>query len=158
MRLLCHSLSNALLDIKELFARVIIVCLLITIVEAGAGLGKTLEYDIEVEKGWAGNGIVIRNHRGEVLASSAQRVESAFLALIAEALGVLCGLVFLRDPGLLPPIVESDALRFANVVNAAPTLADLGLIVLDIQNVLALYLGSCVMFVALYESGCPSYG
>ncbi|KAL5836856.1 hypothetical protein ACOSQ3_014025 [Xanthoceras sorbifolium] len=99
-----------------------------------------------------------RNHWGEVLASSAQRVESAFLALIAEALGVLCGLVFVRDPGLLPPIVESDALRFANVVNTPPTLAYLGLIVLDIQNVLALYLSSCVMFVALYESGCPLCG
>ncbi|KAL5834449.1 hypothetical protein ACOSQ4_013946 [Xanthoceras sorbifolium] len=147
MRLLCHSLSNALLDIKELFARVIIVCLLITIVEAGAGLGKTLEYDIEVEKGWTGFGIVIRNHWGEVLTSSAQRVESAFSALIAEAFGVLRGLVFARDSGLLPAIVESDVLGFVNVVNTAPTLADLSLIVLDIHNILAFYPGSSVMFV-----------
>ncbi|KAL5834447.1 hypothetical protein ACOSQ4_013944 [Xanthoceras sorbifolium] len=99
------------------------------------------------DSGWTGFGIVIRNHRGEVLASSAKRVESAFLALILEALGVLRGLVFARDLGLLPPIVESDALRFVNVVNTAPTLADLGLIVLDIHNVLAIYPGSNVMFV-----------
>ncbi|KAL5834741.1 hypothetical protein ACOSQ3_014336 [Xanthoceras sorbifolium] len=94
-----------------------------------------------------GLGIVIRDHNGAALVSSAQYLGSAFPVHLAEAIGVLRGLLFAKDSGLLPATLESDALGVVKVVNSAPTLADLGLIILDIQNVLSLFPGSNVVFV-----------
>ncbi|KAL5827164.1 hypothetical protein ACOSQ3_018999 [Xanthoceras sorbifolium] len=72
---------------------------------------------------------------------------STFSAIIAKALGVLQGLQFAKDSGLLPTILETNAIAVVNAMNSAPSLDDLGLIVLDIQNVLSLFPDSSVMFV-----------
>ncbi|KAL5857733.1 hypothetical protein ACOSQ3_005191 [Xanthoceras sorbifolium] len=51
------------------------------------------------------------------------------------------------DSGLLPAVLESDALEVVNAVNSSHSLADLGLYVFYIQNIFALFLGSSVGFV-----------
>ncbi|KAK2641378.1 hypothetical protein Ddye_023141 [Dipteronia dyeriana] len=61
-------------------------------------------------------GLVIRDHHGGVWAASAQRLHASFSPLIAEAMAILCGLDFASDTGLLPVILETDALGKANLV------------------------------------------
>ncbi|KAL5759673.1 hypothetical protein ACOSQ2_018511 [Xanthoceras sorbifolium] len=63
-----------------------------------------------VQLGKIGLRIIVRDHHGSILASSAQCVEASFTAQIAEALGILRGLQFVKESGLLPATLESDAL------------------------------------------------
>ncbi|KAL5834859.1 hypothetical protein ACOSQ3_014448 [Xanthoceras sorbifolium] len=53
-----------------------------------------------------------------LLSGITRRVEPAFSTLIIEALRVIRGLVFVKDSGLLPPVVETDALRVVNVAKS----------------------------------------
>ncbi|KAK2641436.1 hypothetical protein Ddye_023199 [Dipteronia dyeriana] len=65
---------------------------------------------IQAQSNCMGVGIVIRDRSGWVMGSSAQRIQACFTPQIAEAIAILRGIEFARDMGLLPVVVESDAL------------------------------------------------
>ncbi|KAK3184746.1 hypothetical protein Dsin_032032 [Dipteronia sinensis] len=65
-----------------------------------------------------GQGLVIRNHRGMVMASSAQNMDMLVTPYVAEAMAILKGLVFVVDIGLLPVAVETDALNVVNLIKS----------------------------------------
>ncbi|KAK3200721.1 hypothetical protein Dsin_024136 [Dipteronia sinensis] len=87
--------------------------------------------------GRVGLGIIVRDAAGNVLASSAQRVLAGFSIESAEAMAVCKGLLFAEDSGLLPVLVETDALVVVNFIKSgrAP-LSDVGLIIDDILRFL----------------------
>ncbi|KAK2665436.1 hypothetical protein Ddye_004010 [Dipteronia dyeriana] len=97
----------------------------------------------EVEWGF---GIIIRTHKREVMASSAQFVKADYSPQLAEAIAILSGLIFMHDSGLLPCAVESDAQVIVNFINLGATpLSEVGLVIHDI----ILFLGSnCVCSVS----------
>ncbi|KAL5842736.1 hypothetical protein ACOSQ3_013339 [Xanthoceras sorbifolium] len=97
--------------------------------------------------GGIGLGIVIRNHAGVVLAAAAQRVRQPFSVQVAEATGILQGLLLAKFLGLLPASLESDSLSVVNDIHHASYLANLGLIIMDIQFILSFFPGSVVGFV-----------
>ncbi|KAK3198140.1 hypothetical protein Dsin_021555 [Dipteronia sinensis] len=103
----------------------------------GKGL---LECDaaIKVPDNCVGVGIVIRNHCGLIMGSSAQRIEANFSSQIAEAVAILRGIVFAKDMGLLPAVVESDALGVVNLINTGSSIsADVGVVLSDILNIIS---------------------
>ncbi|KAK3217644.1 hypothetical protein Dsin_011614 [Dipteronia sinensis] len=74
-----------------------------------------------------GVGLVIRDHCGTVVASSSQQVEAYFSPQIAEAVAILRCMIFAVDSGLVPAVIESDALgvvNFVNKVSYVPTKAN----------------------------------
>ncbi|KAL5826763.1 hypothetical protein ACOSQ3_018604 [Xanthoceras sorbifolium] len=91
-----------------------------------------IDASLNIQEGIIGLGIIIRDSAGVVLASSAQRIASPFPPPLAEALGILRGLIFAKESGLLPTALESDALAIVNAICAPPSLADLGILVFDI--------------------------
>ncbi|KAK3205547.1 hypothetical protein Dsin_019593 [Dipteronia sinensis] len=57
---------------------------------------------------------------------------------IAEAMAILCGIVFSKDMGLLPAVVESDALGVVNLINTGSAIsADVGVVLNDILNIIS---------------------
>ncbi|KAK3189882.1 hypothetical protein Dsin_029443 [Dipteronia sinensis] len=64
---------------------------------------------IDAESGNAGVGIIIRDSYGEVLASSSQSVGARYSPQIVEALALPRGLLFARETGIWPCLIESDA-------------------------------------------------
>ncbi|KAK3211119.1 hypothetical protein Dsin_015825 [Dipteronia sinensis] len=82
-----------------------------------------------------GMGLAIRDHAGNVMATSAQRIDASFTPQLAEAIAILRGLQFAIETGLFPILVESDALEVVNLVNSASEIsADFGLVVCDIKD------------------------
>ncbi|KAK3189040.1 hypothetical protein Dsin_028601 [Dipteronia sinensis] len=63
-------------------------------------------------------GLVIRDSRGQVMATSVQCVEAGYSPRVAEAMAFLLGITFVEDAGLLPAAVEFDALRVLNLIIA----------------------------------------
>ncbi|KAK1567446.1 hypothetical protein Q3G72_012368 [Acer saccharum] len=55
-----------------------------------------------------GNGIVIRNEAGIVMPSCCQILAAAYTPLVAEIVAILRGILFSKDCGLLPCVLESD--------------------------------------------------
>ncbi|KAK3188891.1 hypothetical protein Dsin_028452 [Dipteronia sinensis] len=103
---------------------------------------------LDAESGRVGVGITIRNHLGEVMASSAQSVEAGHSPQVAEALAIFRGLIFARDSWLLPCSVESDAQVIVNLINSDDTpLSEVGLIVNDINRFLGSNQGCSISFV-----------
>ncbi|KAK3218202.1 hypothetical protein Dsin_012172 [Dipteronia sinensis] len=88
---------------------------------------------IKVQDNCVGVGIVIHNHCGLIMCSSAQRIEANFFPQIAEAVTILRGIVFARDMG---PLLSSGCV--VNLINAGSTIsADVGLVLSDILNVIS---------------------
>ncbi|KAK3218996.1 hypothetical protein Dsin_012966 [Dipteronia sinensis] len=84
-----------------------------------------------------GLGMVIRDHTGFVMASWAQRLEANYSPLVAEAMAIFRGITFAVEAGLVPIVVESDALAVVNLINAGDQIhAEIGLVVCDIRNLL----------------------
>ncbi|KAK3229054.1 hypothetical protein Dsin_000935 [Dipteronia sinensis] len=105
---------------------------------------------LDAESGRVGVGIIIRNHLGEVMASSAQSVDAGYSPQVAEALAIFRGLIFARDSGLLPCSVESDAQVIVNLINSDDTplsLSEVGLIVSDINRFVGSVRGCSISFV-----------
>ncbi|KAK2664671.1 hypothetical protein Ddye_003245 [Dipteronia dyeriana] len=72
---------------------------------------------IQTQSNCVGVGIVIRDRSGWVMGSSAQHIQACFAPLIAEAITILQGIEFARDMGVLPVMVESDALGVVTYIN-----------------------------------------
>ncbi|KAK2649997.1 hypothetical protein Ddye_017486 [Dipteronia dyeriana] len=82
-----------------------------------------------------GVGAVIRNHLGQVMASTAQRLEVSISTKLAEAMAILRGIVFTVDSGLVPTVIESNALSVVSLINSgSPNLTELGLVCGDIAK------------------------
>ncbi|KAK3192969.1 hypothetical protein Dsin_024279 [Dipteronia sinensis] len=72
------------------------------------------------------------------MGSSAQRIEANFSPQIAEAVAILRGIVFAKDMGFLPAVVESDALGVVNIINTDSAIsADVGVVLSDILNIIS---------------------
>ncbi|KAK1555857.1 hypothetical protein Q3G72_032414 [Acer saccharum] len=69
-----------------------------------------------------GIGVIIWNGDGNVLASSAQRIDAAYSPQIAEAMALLRGILFSREVGLWPCFVESNAKVVVDLINAPDVL------------------------------------
>ncbi|KAK2642329.1 hypothetical protein Ddye_024092 [Dipteronia dyeriana] len=66
------------------------------------------------------------------MASSAQFVKADYSPQVVEAIAILRGLIIARDSGLLPCVVEFDAL-VVNFINSGVTpLSEVGLVIHDI--------------------------
>ncbi|KAK3195597.1 hypothetical protein Dsin_026907 [Dipteronia sinensis] len=57
-----------------------------------------------------GVGVVIRDHRGLVMASCSQQLDAIYSTQVAEAVALLRGIDFTMDTGLVPAMIESDGL------------------------------------------------
>ncbi|KAK2659729.1 hypothetical protein Ddye_006262, partial [Dipteronia dyeriana] len=73
---------------------------------------------LDVERNIVGVEAVIRNHLGEVMGTTAQRLEVSYSSFLAEAVAILCGIEFAIDLGLMPVVVESDALGVVKLINS----------------------------------------
>ncbi|KAK1551128.1 hypothetical protein Q3G72_030748 [Acer saccharum] len=88
---------------------------------------------MDVKLGKVGVGIIIRNVRGDVLSSSPQPISAGFGVQIAECVALLRGLQLGVSLGLVPCIVESDALTVVNLVNSnQPPPAEIGIAIQDV--------------------------
>ncbi|KAK0595025.1 hypothetical protein LWI29_002683 [Acer saccharum] len=95
-----------------------------------------------------GVGIVIRNSVGLVMASSSQRISASFSPQVAEAVAIQRGLQFALDSGLTPCRIDSDAeIVVAWINRAVPLCSDIGIVLMDIQNLLQLNFCLSVNFV-----------
>ncbi|KAK2659019.1 hypothetical protein Ddye_005552 [Dipteronia dyeriana] len=66
--------------------------------------------------GVVGIGIIVRDSQGQVLGASAQKIMARYPPHVAEAVGILKGIQFVRNVGLWPCVLESDALSVVNLV------------------------------------------
>ncbi|KAL5742092.1 hypothetical protein ACOSP7_028824 [Xanthoceras sorbifolium] len=104
-----------------------------------AGLVKlNIDVALDIENNsMIGVGVVLRDHKGQVLGFSWQRFRGCFSPQVAEALAMLRGLHFALELGINPCIVESDASNVVELVNGHKvSLSEISLIV-EIQNLLA---------------------
>ncbi|KAK2648953.1 hypothetical protein Ddye_016442 [Dipteronia dyeriana] len=86
------------------------------------------ERNRRVGVGW----LVVCNHLGWLMASSAQRVNAWYYSQVVEAVTVLRVVKFAMDSRLLPIVLESNALGVINMINTGShCLANIGLIVGD---------------------------
>ncbi|KAK1557899.1 hypothetical protein Q3G72_033892 [Acer saccharum] len=77
----------------------------------GGAFKVNTDVALNVLNGKVGTGAVIRDSlgAGAVLASCAQVVSASYDPLTAEVLAVLNGLIFAKDSGLCPCVLETDA-------------------------------------------------
>jgi ribonuclease HI len=68
-------------------------------------------------EGWVGLGVVIRDHTGFVMASCSLPLIASFDVQAAEVMAVLRGLIFSRDCGLAPCMLETDAAVVVKWIN-----------------------------------------
>ncbi|KAK3212813.1 hypothetical protein Dsin_017519 [Dipteronia sinensis] len=102
---------------------------------------------IDVQNQRVGLGMVIRDDLGMVLAASTQKIRTYFSLPVAEAMTILRGTIFLKNSGLEPIVIESDALGVVQMINSATKVsADIGLIIEDIRDRLHEMSGSRVVF------------
>ncbi|KAK2634880.1 hypothetical protein Ddye_029672 [Dipteronia dyeriana] len=81
--------------------------------------------------------IIVRDHEGEVLGSSTQKMEACFSPQVAEATAILHGIRFVIESGLLLVIVESDAKKVMDHSRLGnKTSADVGTIINDILTLI----------------------
>ncbi|TXG48328.1 hypothetical protein EZV62_027622 [Acer yangbiense] len=87
-----------------------------------------------------GVGIVIRDHEGLIMVSSAQSISTSFLPQVVEAMALLQGIKFAMDTSLVPAIIESDAKSVVDIIRTgvAP-LTDIGVIINDILSLINCY-------------------
>ncbi|KAL5808335.1 hypothetical protein ACOSQ3_029026 [Xanthoceras sorbifolium] len=103
---------------------------------------------MDFNKSVVGLGIIIRDHSGSVLAANAYRLAAGFSVMVAEALVVLKGLQFALDSGLLLAILETGSLAVITAINnPSAYLSKVGLVIVDIVDLLSSYPGSKVQFV-----------
>ncbi|KAK3189303.1 hypothetical protein Dsin_028864 [Dipteronia sinensis] len=96
-----------------------------------------------------GVGLVIRNHSGVVMAAGLQYINASFSLMIAEAVAVLCGIDLAVEKGMLPIVIETDALSVVNLIRAGcPISSDIGMMIGDVIARLQNIIGSKVVFVS----------
>ena len=70
------------------------------------------------------------------MASSVQQLEASFTPQVAEVVAILRGIEFATDLGLVPIVVESDALGVVNTINSySPNKAEIGIVIDDIVSI-----------------------
>ncbi|KAK3211757.1 hypothetical protein Dsin_016463 [Dipteronia sinensis] len=72
---------------------------------------------INEKEGGISLGIVIRDHSGAVMASCSLTLAAFFDANTAETMAIYRGLIFSRDCGLFPCVIESDAAAVVKWIN-----------------------------------------
>ena len=60
---------------------------------------------------------MIRDYTGFVLVSSSQVIKAALSPQVAETVAIYRGIIFSRDCGLLPSVLESDAAIVVKWIN-----------------------------------------
>ncbi|KAK2653644.1 hypothetical protein Ddye_013500 [Dipteronia dyeriana] len=71
------------------------------------------------------------------LASSDQRIEACYSLQITKTVAILRGIELVRDLGMVPTVVESDALGVVKLINVmASVISDVGLVLNDISNII----------------------
>ncbi|KAK3230173.1 hypothetical protein Dsin_002054 [Dipteronia sinensis] len=94
---------------------------------------------VDVVSGKVGIGMVIRDHLREVLASGSQPIMVGLSPDIAEAHVIYRGLIFAKDSGLLPCMVESDPQVVDKLINWCDIpISDIGTLISDIR-----FFGGC---------------
>ncbi|KAK1571513.1 hypothetical protein Q3G72_018476 [Acer saccharum] len=92
---------------------------------------------IDTAGGRSGLGVIIRDCKGLVMASACYGISASLQPQIAEAMAIFRGILLAFSSGLLPALLESDALSVVNEINAKePSFADVGVVVSDILGVL----------------------
>ncbi|KAK3228153.1 hypothetical protein Dsin_008015 [Dipteronia sinensis] len=82
-------------------------------------------------------GFIIRDCFGEVMAVAAmcQNAGYGYSPLVVEIVALLRGMELALDTGLLPAVVESDALKVVNLVKfSCNNLSDVGLVIQDTSS------------------------
>ncbi|KAL5812601.1 hypothetical protein ACOSQ3_027551 [Xanthoceras sorbifolium] len=106
------------------------------------------------QNGKAGAGVVIRNHLGKVLASKSIVLAVGSSVLIAESLALYHGLLFAKQVGLIPAILETDCLVAVNALKAGDIVcSEAGLVLFDNLELLKDCPGSSVQFVPRSANG-----
>ncbi|KAK2641182.1 hypothetical protein Ddye_022945 [Dipteronia dyeriana] len=83
------------------------------------------------ERNLVGFGIVIHNYDGEVMGYSSQ---------IAEAYVIFLGILFAKDTGVLPTVIEFNAKTVVDLINAEiPPSVEIGIVISDIISFCKLY-------------------
>ncbi|KAK2662898.1 hypothetical protein Ddye_001472 [Dipteronia dyeriana] len=105
------------------------------------------DVDVSLSGQRVGFEIVIRITKGLVMSSSAQYLQAPISSHIAEALVVLHGIRFALNSGLLPFLVESDALNVVNLIRfgCSPDV-DVGIVVRKILEVRNAFLDPLIFF------------
>ncbi|KAK2653232.1 hypothetical protein Ddye_013088 [Dipteronia dyeriana] len=102
---------------------------------------------IDAGSGKVGICIIIRNGDGKVIASGAQVVLARFSPLVAESVALLKGLQLGLSVGVLPCVIESDALGVVNLVTVGhPSRSDVGLVIQDVLQILKQFPDCFVVF------------
>ncbi|KAK2647938.1 hypothetical protein Ddye_015427 [Dipteronia dyeriana] len=103
---------------------------------------------INVASCLVGFGNIIRNSEGPVMASSSQNIIASFSPQVAEAEAIHQGLLLAIDAGLFPCLMESNAEVVVGWINSViPLCSDIGVVIMDIQNLLKLDLCISINFV-----------
>ncbi|KAL5802996.1 hypothetical protein ACOSQ4_031301 [Xanthoceras sorbifolium] len=103
-----------------------------------AGMFKiNTDAGVDVSKGHIGIGVVIRDHRGFVVALCAQGLDSLFSPSIAEALAILRGVKLAIDNGLSLFCLESDADVVVKMITSKfVPLSEIRVVVVEILHLL----------------------
>ncbi|KAK2662526.1 hypothetical protein Ddye_001100 [Dipteronia dyeriana] len=95
-----------------------------------------------------GFGIIICNSEGLVMASSSQNITASFSPQAAEAEAIRRGMLMAIVAGLFPCLLESYAEVGVDWINSViPLCSEIGVIIMDIQNLLKLDLYILINFV-----------
>ncbi|KAK2654944.1 hypothetical protein Ddye_007996 [Dipteronia dyeriana] len=93
--------------------------------------------------------IVIRNSNGLVMATSSQNITVSFSPQVAEAEAIRRGLLLAIAAGLFPCMLESDAEVVVGWINnVTPLCFEIGVVIMDIQNLLKLDIYISINFVS----------
>ncbi|PON66239.1 Ribonuclease H-like domain containing protein [Parasponia andersonii] len=94
-----------------------------------------------------GLGGVVRDYRGKVMVAFSYSHHLNYSAEVTEVMVVHKGIQIARDNGLHPLIVESDASNVVSLIdNRSYSMADIGIITHEIQNMLSSMLGSATSY------------
>ncbi|KAK2654943.1 hypothetical protein Ddye_007995 [Dipteronia dyeriana] len=93
--------------------------------------------------------IVIRNSDELVMATSSQNNIVSFSPQVAEAEAICRGLLLAIDAGLFPYMLESDTEVVVGWINnVSPLCSEIGVVIMDIQNLLKLDIYISINFVS----------
>ncbi|KAK2642117.1 hypothetical protein Ddye_023880 [Dipteronia dyeriana] len=87
-----------------------------------------------------GFGIIVRDHAGDAMGSSSQSLIACLSAQIAEAMAVLCGIIFTVETGLLPTVIESDSKSVVDLINSGKApIANVGIVIRNVFELMNCY-------------------
>ncbi|KAK2659781.1 hypothetical protein Ddye_006314 [Dipteronia dyeriana] len=81
-----------------------------------------------------GQGVIIRDRCGKVIAATAQKMDAMFSPTMAEAMALKNGIQLELEEGCVPFLIETDSLQVVSL--GAPTAADVGPIIEEVSGIL----------------------